>query len=236
MGTIECTVNGPEGTLAFTSISGANPRNTWAKFNGIAFGISEGGSFPFELTVPYSSFRFDPSNPIAWGSIGQPGWIRNVVATAESLTFQADPGTAGTSQFTIRNATPGGAPVGMILQSTAGGGGAGGTVEAYLGNDQRALIGPLPDGAVASGRDVTYGFRDPGISTIVLSPAAGTEILGLTWAPAQPPYIDTLLTGNQIAITVDNLTTLRQTATFTIQTNFGPIDPTIITNPDEGAP
>lgn len=238
MGTIVCTANGNEGVLTFESISGAASSSTWVAFDGTSFEISGGGTFTFILTVEtdFSDFRFDPSSPIDWAG-GQPTWIQiSGTTTPTSLTLTAASTTAGTSIFTIRNAAHEERPIGVVLTSTGGSGGAGETVYAYMQSEQKVLIGPLPAGAQATGRDVTFGFRDAGGNEILLVPAEGTELLGLTWNPSQPDFITWRETDGQISILINNEGGNSVHAEFSIQTNFGSIDPTIVTNPDEGGP
>ncbi|MFL6199566.1 MAG: hypothetical protein ACJ76J_10340 [Thermoanaerobaculia bacterium] len=239
MGTIICTVSGNEGTLTFESISEATSSSTWAEFDGVGFEISGGGTFTFILTVKtdFSDFRFDTSIPIDWTG-GQPTWIQiSGTTTPTSLTLTAESTAAITSIFTIRNATHADRPVGVVLASTGGSGGAGGTVYAYMQSQQKVLIGPLPAGAQAAGRDVTFGFRDVGGNEILLMPAEGTELLGLTFDPSQPDFITWSETGGRITILINNEDPSNPVhAEFMIQTNFGLIDPTIVTNPDENGP
>lgn len=239
MGTIICTASGNEGVLTFESISGATSSSTWAQFDGVSFEISGGGTFTFFLTVKtdFSDFRFDTSIPIDWAG-GQPAWIQiSGAPTPTSLTLTAASTAAVTSIFTIRNAAHQDRPIGVVLASTGGSGGAGGTVYAYMESHQKVLIGPLPAGAQATGRDVTFGFRDVGGNEILLIPAEGTELLGLTWNPSQPDFITWSETEGQISILINNEDPSNPVqAEFMIQTNFGLIDPTIVTNPDESGP
>lgn len=235
MGTIACTVNGLSKTLTVNSISGMDVRATWARFQGAFFEISGGGSFQLAFTAPYSTFQFDPHDPIDWGSNGQPSWIAiQPGTTAAALTLQADSSRTGTSVFTIRNAD--GESIEITLQSAGGSGGNGGTVAVYLQDHREALVGEMPAGALAGGRQMVFGLRDAGEQEIFLSPGEDTVIRGLVWHPALPDYIQVAQTADQITISVDNTGSDRQEAVFAIHTDDGTLDPTVVTNPDESAP
>lgn len=238
MGTIACTVDGSNKKLTFHSITGFNPSTTWVRFKGAFFEISGGGSFVFELTTPDSSFRIDTSGPVDWNG-SQPSWItiQQQFTTATLLRLQADTGANDTKTFTILNAMPGGESITLTVASGAGGGGTGGTIAVYLGAQQKILIGELPDGALAKGSQVDFGYRETGVQQLLLSPGEETVIRGVVWHPSLPDYIEVLQTAGQVAISIDNPNpAARQAATFAIETNHGPIDPTIITNPDESGP
>jgi hypothetical protein len=240
MGTITCVVNA-DLTLTFTSISGTNPSNTWARFEEASFKIAGGGTFSLAFTPPFSDFQFDTSTPILWGTGGQPSWIQiSGTPTATALTLTASSSQTDVSHtFTIQNSTTGGQPIQVTVTSAGGSGGAGGTIEVYLGDDATALIGPLPAGALATGKEVRFGFRDAGEQEIVLSPGEDVQITGLTWKPSQPDFVDPTSSNGQSFILIDNVVgnpPERRFATFTIGTNHGSVDPTIITNPDESGP
>src|SRR5262245_65551126 len=131
MGMIHCLADGANGLLTFTSISGTNPSNTWARFKNATFTIAGGGTFALELTTPFSNFRFNPSASIDWGTGGQPSFIQiqtSPAATPTALTLLADSSQAATKTFTVLNTTSGGESIVITITSAGGSGGAGGTI------------------------------------------------------------------------------------------------------------
>lgn len=238
MGTIACVVNGPSRTITVNSISGMNPQNTWARFEGPFFEIAGGGIFHLVFTAPYSEFEFFTSDPIDWGPNGKPDWIEiQEGTTAQTLTLLADSSHEESRDFTIRDAG-GGDPIVITLKSAGGSGGNGGTIGIYLQDDRTALIGPLPEGMLAAGRQLAFGFRDSGVQQVFFMPGTDTVIQGLVWSAAMPDYIQMTQTAGQATISVYNPGPAqgRLHASFSIQTTDGTIDPTIVTNPDESAP
>jgi hypothetical protein len=238
MGTITCTVNANR-TLTIASISGQSQSTTWARFHQPFFQVSGGGAFDLALTVPDANFRFDPSDPIDFGASGQPSWITILEQESTALTLRISSATTGASQFTVNNTTQGGEPITILVQSLGGSGGAGGTIAVYVGDAQTALIGPLPVGAMAGGSNVHFGFQDQGINDLFLLPAPAVVIEAVDWQPQGiPGYIDLDETSLQLTFSIDNLNSSgpRLEAAFTLDTNFGDIDPTIVTNPDENGP
>lgn len=237
MGTIACTVNGASRTITVNSITGLDPTQTWARFQGPFFEISGGGTFQLAFTAPYSAFEFNPNGPIDWGSRGKPDWIDiQEGTTAKALTLLAHSHHDGSRDFTIHNAGPEGHSIEITLRSAGGSGGNGGTIPVYLQDHREALIGPMPEGTLAAGRQMVFGFRDSGVQQIFFTPGEDTVIRGVVWHPAMPDDTQMAQTSSAVTISVTNTGTTRQEVSFTIDTNLGSIDPTIVTNPDESAP
>jgi len=238
MGTINCTVNA-DTTLTINSISGMNASNTWARLHVVVFEISGGGTFDlaFSVVTQFSSFRFDPADPINWIT-SQPSWIQiSGTPTATALTLQAESSQADvSSSFRIRNATTGGNQIEIVVKSLGGSGGTGGTLSAYVESDQSMLIGQLPPGAVATGTDVTFGIKDEGVSNIFLLPGETGFIQGIDWPDSEPGFVSVTENSSLLSLMIDNASTSASSSEFLIETPVGRIDPTIVMNPDENAP
>ncbi len=240
MGTINCTVNA-DTTLTINSISGMNASNTWARLHTVVFEISGGGTFELAFSVieNFSTFRFNPSDPIDWIT-SQPSWIQissTATQTQTELRLQADSSQANSSsRFRIRNTAMGGNQIEITVKSVGGSGGTGGTLNAYVESDQSMLIGQLPPGAVATGTDVFFGIKDAGVNEIFLVSGETGFIQGIDWPNSLPSFIGVNETSSQLTLSVDNASTSLSRSEFLIETPAGEIDPTIVTNPDENAP
>ena len=238
MGTINCTVNA-DTTLTINSISGMNASNTWARLHNIVFEISGGGTFElaFSVVEQFSTFQFDPSDPIDWIT-SQPSWIQiSSTATPTELRLQAESSQANaSSSFRIRNAATGGQQIEITVKSMGGSGGTGGTLSAYVESDQSMLIGQLPPGAVVTGMNVFFGIKDEGVNNIFLLSGETGFIQGIDWPNSQPGFVSVTETSSQLNLAIDNAGTSPSSSEFLIETPVGEIDPTIVTNPDENAP
>ena len=239
MGTINCTVNSDQ-TITVTEISGMNAQNTWARLHGVVIEIAGGATFnlAFSVVEESSAFRFDTTDPIEWLTSPPPSWIQvSGTPTATALTLQAvSPQTLTTSPFRIRNTATGAEPIDITVTTPGGSGATGGTLNAYIGDDQTALVGQLPPGAEVTGTDVHFGFKDSGENELLFAPAGTVVINGLEWNPSEPSYVEVNETSSEMVFSIGNDTSEKLEAAFTLDTNHGTIDPTIITNPDENAP
>lgn len=238
MGTINCTVNA-DTTLTVNSISGMNASNTWASLHNIVFEISGGGTFElaFSVVQQFSTFRFDPSDPIDWIT-SQPSWIQiSGTPTQTVLRLQAESSQANaSSSFRIRNAATGGQQIEIVVTSLGGSGGTGGTLSAYVESDQSILVGQLPPGAAVTGTNVRFGIKDEGMNNIFFLPGEPGFIQGIDWPNSQPGFVSVTATSSQLSLLVANASTSLSSSEFLIETPVGRIDPTIVTNPDENAP
>ena len=216
-----------------------NPSNTWARLHEVVFEISGGGTFTLALSVvtEFSSFRFDPTDPIDWIT-GQPSWIQvSGTPTATALTLQAESSQANeSSTFILRNTGEGANPIQITVTSTGGSGGTGGTLAAYVQNDQSVLFGQLPPGAVVTGTNVFFGIKDEGENGVFLLPEETGFIEGIDWPASQPVFVDVNETSSQLTLSIDNDDPSQSSSEFLLETPEGRIDPTIVMNPDENAP
>ena len=245
--TVPCKVN-ENRTIGLDTL----PDNMRVRLKGVFFEFNQKSSDYFLNFFPNvgSGFTFDlerEDGPIDWGEHGRPSWLTIAEFSSSLLQLRNDSRSEGSRTFTILNTNPDGLSIQISIQNAGGEDGNGGALGCALNENDSGLVDQLPAGVSLAGRDVAYGLEVPGTTESVefafeFTPTGSVvfntpeELPGLAWGPP-PDFISAVhATSDLIRFTATVPNGSVGKAAFTIHTNFGPVDPTIVGNPEMGGP
>jgi len=240
---VSCTVN-EDMTIGLATI----PENMRVRLKGLLFQFTqESPDYSLTFFPNGQGFSFDNDlGPIVWGEGGQPTWLTLVPHPDNEnlLELANDSSSIGTASFQILNAS--GPSVSITIQNLGGDAGAGGTIGCALKEDGAGIVNPLPAGVSVAGTDVAFGlipveimpqelefafeFTPTGSVTFNMP----TERPGLVWQP--PENVSAVQVESDGITFTAKVFDARWKALFTIHTNLGGIDPTIVGDPEVGGP
>ena len=233
---VSCTVNENQ-TIGLATL----PAQMRVSLTRLSFNFHRQSEDYLFIFSPIPPFTFNwADGPIDWGEPGRPSWLSIVPAPPDILHLRNDSRTPGIASFTIRNAS--GPAVPITIENAGGEVGDGGDVECGLKDKEAGLITALPAGVSVAGSDVAFGLLPPAADFAFEFTPTGSvafnmpaELPGLTWGP--PASISVVeVASDLIAFTAPNPGSAKWSAVFTLYTNFGGIDPTIVGDPDVGGP
>lgn len=244
---VSCTVN-ENRTIGLATL----PSNVRVRLKGVFFEFNQKSP---DYTLNFfpnvkSDFTFDlerEGGPIEWGERGRPSWLTFASDPSSSLLqLRNDSRSVDSRTFTILNTNPEGLSMQISIRNAGGEAGDGGDLGCALNANDSGLVDLLPAGVSLAGRDVAYGLLVPSTTELLefgfeFTPTGSVafstpeELPGLVWEP--PDFISAVHTASDL---IRFNATVRKgpavKSVFMIHTNFGPIDPTIVGNPEMGGP